>query len=55
MSEHITVEKRGTLLLVGINRVDKRNAFDVPTHFDFMRTRIPVRSRFRGSQGAPST
>jgi enoyl-CoA hydratase/carnithine racemase len=29
MSKHITVEKRGALLLVGINRVDKRNAFDV--------------------------
>jgi enoyl-CoA hydratase/carnithine racemase len=32
MSQHITVEKRGALLLVGINRVDKRNAFDVPMY-----------------------
>jgi len=27
MSEHITVEKRGALLPVGINRVDKRSSF----------------------------
>jgi enoyl-CoA hydratase/carnithine racemase len=30
MSEHIKVEKRGHLLLVGIDRPEKRNAFDVP-------------------------
>jgi enoyl-CoA hydratase/carnithine racemase len=30
MSEHIKVEKRGQLLLVGIDRPEKRNAFDVP-------------------------
>jgi enoyl-CoA hydratase len=32
MSEHITVEKRGPVLLVGINRAEKRNAFDVPMY-----------------------
>jgi enoyl-CoA hydratase len=29
MSEHITVEKQGHVLLVGINRPEKRNAFSV--------------------------
>src|SRR5215471_21513110 len=29
MSENISVERRGHLLLVGLNRPQKRNAFDV--------------------------
>jgi enoyl-CoA hydratase/carnithine racemase len=32
MSEHISVERRGAILLIGINRPDKRNAFDVPMY-----------------------
>src|SRR3954469_24514145 len=30
MSPHITIERRGPLLLVGLARAEKRNAFDVP-------------------------
>ena len=37
MSEHISVERRGHLLLTGINRPDKRNAFSVEMFLDLSR------------------
>lgn len=37
MAEHITVERRGHVLLIGINRPDKRNAFTVEMFSDLGR------------------
>jgi enoyl-CoA hydratase/carnithine racemase len=37
MAEHITVERRGHILLVGINRPEKRNAFTVEMFADIGR------------------
>lgn len=34
MTQKITVEKRGYILLIGLNRPEKRNAFDVDMYWD---------------------
>jgi enoyl-CoA hydratase/carnithine racemase len=34
---HITIERRGHVLLIGLNRVEKRNAFDPPMFHDLAR------------------